>query len=88
MDTKKWDFRLEQPVEDNGAWRIAYRLTSGGDAPSQERIAIDERYVSAQTAIDEATRLAQIHVADLNGEAPSFEKPTQAEVPFDKRQRF
>jgi hypothetical protein len=85
MEHASWDFELERPVEHQGSWSISYVLAAG--AP-QERIAVEERFASAQVAIDEATRLAQIHVADLNGDTASFEKPTDTEVPFGKNPRF
>ncbi|MGY6270940.1 hypothetical protein ACXIUT_14705 [Achromobacter denitrificans] len=88
MENAKWDFQIEHPVHENGAWRIGYTLIAPPGAAAQERIAIDERFSSAQIAIDEATRLAQIHVADLNGDTAAFEKPTDAEVPFGKNPRF
>ncbi|MGW9067734.1 hypothetical protein ACWGPO_26975 [Achromobacter animicus] len=88
MQTAKWDFQIAQPEQDGDEWRIGYTLISPIAGVPSERIAIDERFHSAHGAIAEATRLAQIHVADLNGEAPTFERPSDAEVPFDKDQRF
>ncbi|CAB3731756.1 MULTISPECIES: hypothetical protein [Achromobacter] len=88
MEKPKWDFQIERPVEENGLWRIGYTLTLDGVAQPGGPIAIETTYRSAHTAIDEATRLARIHAADLNGEAPTFEKPTEAEVPFGEHQRF
>ncbi|AYD66503.1 hypothetical protein DVB37_23205 [Achromobacter sp. B7] len=88
MEKPKWDFQIERPVEEGGEWRVGYTLTFAGEPQPRERIAIESTYSSAQTAIDEATRLARIHAADLNGEAPTFEKPTDAEVPFGQHQRF
>lgn len=86
MDKPKWDFEIERPVHDGEVWSIGYALLS--PAGEEERIAIEERFPSAQTAIDEATRLAQIHVADLNGDTATFENPTDDEVPFGKNPRF
>lgn len=88
MENTKWDFQIERPVHDDGAWRIGYTLISPAAGPGRERIAIDERFASAQSAIDEATRLAQIHVADLNGDTATFDKPTAAELPFGRHTRF
>jgi len=88
MENAKWDFELERPIEDQGSWSIGYVLVPPLAGAPQERIAVDERFVSAQVAIDEATRLAQIHVADLNGDTAAFEKPTDTEVPFGKNPRF
>ncbi|MGE8689711.1 MAG: hypothetical protein ACN6PJ_21375 [Achromobacter sp.] len=88
MENAKWDFQIERPFHDDGAWRIAYTLIPLAGGAEEERIVIDERYPSAQIAIDEATRLAQIHVADLNGDTAAFEKPTETEVPFGKNPRF
>ncbi|HEY9273765.1 MULTISPECIES: hypothetical protein [Achromobacter] len=88
MENAKWDFELERPIEDQGSWSIGYVLVPPLAGAPQERIAIEERFVSAQVAIDEATRLAQIHVADLNGDTAAFEKPTDTEVPFGKNPRF
>lgn len=88
MEHAKWDFQIERPVQDDGAWRIGYTLISPATVPGRERIAIDERFASAQSAIDEATRLAQIHVADLNGDTATFDKPTAAEQPFGRHTRF
>lgn len=88
MEKAKWDFRIERPFQDDGHWRIGYTLIPGTDGTAGERIAIEERYPSAQIAIDEATRLAQIHVADLNGDTAAFEKPSDEEVPFGKHSRF
>lgn len=88
METAKWDFQIDRPVQDGDSWRIAYTLISPIAGVPAERIAIDEQFTSAHGAIDEATRLAQIHVADLNGETATFERPSNAEVPFDKDQRF
>ncbi|WYX26224.1 hypothetical protein WJ969_11980 [Achromobacter xylosoxidans] len=68
------------------AHRVHLDLPAAG--PGRERIAIDERFASAQSAIDEATRLAQIHVADLNGDTATFDKPTAAEQPFGRHTRF
>ncbi|MCW0210236.1 hypothetical protein WHX56_29665 [Achromobacter veterisilvae] len=87
MEQAKWDFQIEHPVHENGAWRIGYTLVPPAGA-AEERIAVDERFPSAQIAIEEATRLAQIHVADLNGDTAAFEKPTEDEVPFGKNPRF
>ncbi|MGB3436120.1 hypothetical protein [Achromobacter sp.] len=88
MENAKWDFELERPIEDQGSWSIGYVLVPPLAGAPQERIAVEERFVSAQVAIDEATRLAQIHVADLNGDTAAFEKPTDTEVPFGKNPRF
>ncbi|WP_313622844.1 hypothetical protein [Achromobacter sp.] len=88
MEKAKWDFQIERPVLDDAVWRIAYTLTSPIPGVPPERIAIDERFHSAHLAIEEATRLAQIHVADLNGDTAKFERPSDSEVPFDKDQRF
>ncbi len=88
MEKTKWDFQIEHPIHDNDAWRIGYTLISPIEGAPEERIAIDERFPSAQDAIDEATRLAQIHVADLNGDTATFEPPTEDEVPFGKNPRF
>ncbi len=88
MQTAKWDFQIAQPEQDGDDWRIGYTLISPIAGVPSERIAIDERFHSAHGALAEATRLAQIHVADLNGEAPTFEAPSDSEVPFDKDQRF
>lgn len=88
MDTAKWDFQIDRPVQDGESWRIGYTLTSPLPGVPAEHIAIDERFHSAHGAIEEATRLAQIHVADLNGETATFERPSDSEVPFDKDQRF
>jgi len=88
METAKWDFKIALPEEDGDGWCIGYTLISPIAGVPSERIAIDERFPSAHGAIAEATRLAQIHVADLNGEAPTFEPPSDSEVPFDKDQRF
>lgn len=88
MQTAKWDFQIAQPEQVGDEWRIGYTLISPIAGVPSERIAIDERFHSAHGAIAEATRLAQIHVADLNGEGPTFERPSDSEVPFDKDQRF
>ncbi|CAB3882030.1 hypothetical protein [Achromobacter anxifer] len=88
MENAKWDFQLERPVEDQGSWSIGYVLVSLVAGVPDERVAVEERFASAQVAIDEATRLAQIQVADLNGDTASFEKPTDEEVPFGKNPRF
>ncbi len=88
MEHARWDFELERPVEQQGSWSIAYVLVPPAAGAPQERIAVEERFASAQVAIDEATRLAQIHLADLNGDTASFEKPTDTEVPFGKNPRF
>lgn len=88
MEQAKWDFQIEHPVNQDGAWSIGYMLIPPPGAAAEERIAIDERFPSAQIAIEEATRLAQIHVADLNGDTATFEKPTDNEVPFGKNPRF
>lgn len=88
MTQPKWDFQVERPVQDDGHWRISYKLIRGTDGTAGTRISIDERYPAAQIAIDEATRLAQIHVADLNGGTAAFEKPSYQEVPFNKHSRF
>lgn len=88
MDKAKWDFQIERPFQDDGCWRISYTLTPPTQGASDERIAIEERYCSAQIAIQEATRLAQIHVADLNGETATLEKPSDTEVPFGEHPRF
>ena len=77
MEQAKWDFQIEHPQQENDVWRIGYTLIAPGasaDAP-EERIAIDEHFSSAQTAIEAATRLAQIHVADLNGDTATFDPP-------------
>lgn len=90
MEQAKWDFQIEHPQQENDVWRIGYTLIAPGasaDAP-EERIAIDEHFSSAQTAIEAATRLAQIHVADLNGDTATFDPPSDAEVPFGKHPRF
>lgn len=88
MEKAKWDFQIERPWEDHGVWRIAYLLISPVAGTPDERITLDEHFASAQVAIDEATRLAQIHAADLSGGAATFEAPTDAEVPFGKHPRF
>lgn len=88
MGNAKWDFQLERPVQDGDVWSIGYTLTSPIPGVPPERIAIEERFHAAHLAIDEATRLAQIHVADLNGDTAKFERPTDSEVPFDKDGRF
>ncbi|EWM43772.1 hypothetical protein D554_1644 [Bordetella holmesii 30539] len=38
--------------------------------------------------IDDATRLAQIQIADLNGRAPDLRAPDSSEVPFNSATRF
>ena len=88
MEKPKWDFQVERPSQDDGHWRISYKLIRGTDGTAGERIVIEERFTAAQIAIDEATRLAQIHVADLNGGTAAFEKPSYQEVPFNKHSRF
>lgn len=88
MEHARWDFQLERPIEDQGSWSIGYVLVPPVAGEPEERIVVEERFSSAQVAIDEATRLAQIHVADLNGDTASFEKPTDTEVPFGKNPRF
>lgn len=87
MATAKWDFQIDRPVQEGEHWRIGYSLISPVAGAPAERIEIDERFHSAHDAINEATRLAQIHAADLNGEAPTFDRPSDSEVPFDKDQR-
>ncbi|ANY15384.1 hypothetical protein [Bordetella pseudohinzii] len=86
MTASKWDFRVERPAGHDGDWRIAYILLAPDGA--EQRIDIEQHYPAAQTAIAEATRLAQIQVADLNGEAPEFNPPDTREVPFDPHTRF
>ena len=88
MATAKWDFRIERPVETGGDWSIAYTLIAPQGHGADELIQINEHYPSAQTAISEATRLAQIHVADLNGSTATFEKPSGDEAPFGEHPRF
>lgn len=88
MEHARWDFQLERPIQDKGCWSIGYVLVPPAAGAPEERIAVDERFASAQVAIDEATRLAQIHVADLNGDTAGFEEPTDTEVPFGKNPRF
>lgn len=86
MTASKWDFRVERPAGHDGDWRIAYLLLAPDG--SQQRIDIEQHYPAAQTAIAEATRLARIQVADLNGEAPEFNPPDASEVPFGRHTRF
>lgn len=86
MTTGKWDFRVERPEGHDGNWRISYLLIS--PAGEEKRVNIEAHYAAAQSAIDEATRLAQIQAADLNGEAPRLEPANKDEVPFDKHSRF
>ncbi|AZY49656.1 hypothetical protein [Bordetella avium] len=86
MSADKWDFRVEQPSGSDGNWSISYLLVSPGQAG--QRIEVQERFPSAQNAIDEATRLAQIQIASLNGEPPELHAPNLEQAPFDQHSRF
>ncbi|WP_459618155.1 hypothetical protein [Bordetella sp. 2513F-2] len=76
MDEQRWRFRLEDPVEQDGGWHIAYLLMPPGTLEADaNRIPITKTYPCAEAAVQDGTRLAGIHVADLNGEAPALEPP-------------
>ncbi|OZI74032.1 hypothetical protein [Bordetella genomosp. 12] len=86
MTANTWDFRVQRPTGQDGDWRISYLLV--GPDGNEQRIDIQQHYPAAQTAIDEATRLAQIQIADLNGTAPELQAPDSREAPFDQHTRF
>ncbi len=88
MSQAKWDFRIERPTGSDGHWQVSYVLLPPDPSQREQRIDVQQHYPAAQTAIDEATRLALIQVADLNGEPPDLRAPTAQEAPFPPDSRF
>lgn len=88
MSQAKWDFRIERPVGSDGHWQISYVLLPPDPSQQERRIDVQQHYPAAQTAIDEATRLALIQVADLNGQPPDLRAATTQEAPFTPDSRF
>ncbi|SPU53906.1 Uncharacterised protein [Bordetella trematum] len=88
MSQAKWDFRIERPIGSDGHWQISYVLLPPDPSQQERRIDVQQHYPAAQTAIDEATRLALIQVADLNGQPPTCERPRPRKRPSPRTPAF